>query len=196
MWCARIIKLKHPELAIQCAEKLKTAGYSFQLDMYGEGQLRSQLELLIKNLKVDDIVKLHGNVPNAEIHKAMNDCDVFLCTSDRNEGWGAVVNEAMSNGCVVVGGSKIGAVPFLIKDGINGMIFEDGKIDSLYEKVKFLFDNYDMITKLSKQAREDMAYVWSPTAAARNLLTLIEDLKSGHETTLMEGPCSKAFPIN
>jgi glycosyltransferase involved in cell wall biosynthesis len=40
---------------------------------------------------------------------------VFIFTSDRNEGWGAVLNEAMGSGCAVVAADLIGSVPYLIE---------------------------------------------------------------------------------
>ena len=36
------------------------------------------------------------------------------------EGWGAVVNEAMNSGCAVVADHMIGAAPWLIRQGENG----------------------------------------------------------------------------
>ena len=34
----------------------------------------------------------------------------------------------------------LGSVPFLIQDGINGLVYPSGDIDALYEKVKYLLD--------------------------------------------------------
>ncbi len=34
---------------------------------------------------------------------------------------GAVANEAMANGCVVVGSHEIGSIPYLIQDLSNGL---------------------------------------------------------------------------
>lgn len=92
MWCARFIEWKHPELAVECAKRLRIDGYKFQLDMYGDGPLREGLELSVKSLELNEVVKFHGNIPNNQIHSAMRESDIFLFTSNRLEGWGAVAN--------------------------------------------------------------------------------------------------------
>ena len=138
MWCSRFLKWKHPELPIKLAERLKTKGYKFVLDMYGSGEELNNSINLANELGVTDAVNFCGNMPNDEILKEMRRHDIFLFTSDKNEGWGAVANEALSNGCVLVGSDAIGCVPFLLKDGENGCIFKSCDIDSLIEKVEWL----------------------------------------------------------
>lgn len=207
MWCARFIDWKHPELPILLAEYLKKKGNKFQLDMYGDGSLREDLELKAENLGLKvckaadslnskhstlsyDIV-FHGNVPNSQIHQAMRDSDIFLFTSDRNEGWGAVANEAMSEGCAIVGNVAIGSIPYLVEDGVNGLQYHNS-IDSLIEKVEWLINHPQERLVMKEKAYLTMQTLWSPKKAAENLLQLINDIKAGKETSIKEGPCSKA----
>ena len=201
MWCARFLLLKHPELVIELAARLKNDGYDVAIDMYGdEGNLaphdkpyrRKDLEALIDKLGVADTVTLKGNRPNSEILKAMQEGDIFLFTSDRLEGWGAVANESMANGCVLVASDAIGSTPYLVKHKETGMIFRSCDLDSLYEQVKYLLDNPDVCKQISKAGRESMVKLWSPANAAKSLLRLIEDIQAGRETSIEEGPCSKA----
>lgn len=201
LWCARFLLLKHPELVIELAAKLKKDGYDVVIDMYGdEGNLaphdnpyrRKDLEALIDKIGVADIVTLKGNRPNSEILKAMQEGDIFLFTSDRLEGWGAVANESMANGCVLVASDAIGSTHYLVKNKETGMIFRSCDLDSLYEQVKYLLDNPDVRKEISKAGRESMVKLWSPANAAKSLLQLIEDIKAGRETSIAEGPCSKA----
>lgn len=204
MWCARFLRWKHPELPVMLAAKLKKEGYKFQLDIYGgEGNAakydvvysKKELESLIMKLNVDDCVCLKGNAPNEEILSAMRSHDIFLFTSDNHEGWGAVANEAMSNGCVLVGSDAIGSIPFLLTDMKNGLIFKSEEIDSLYEKVKFLIDNEGERNRMSINGYKSMRDIWSPKNAAQSLILLIENLMQGNDTPILDGPCSKAFPI-
>ena len=195
MWCARFLKLKHPELPVQLAARLKERGYIFVLDMFGSGDELERTKALIKELGVEDCVNLRGSLPNEEILKEMRKHSIFLFTSDRNEGWGAVLNEAMSNGCTVVASDAIGSVPFLVEDKTNGLIFKSENIDSLYEKVMYLIEHPMERKQMAISAYKTMRDVWSPAQAAQNLLQLIEDLKAGNNSNIMEGPCSKAQPI-
>lgn len=192
MWCARFLKLKHPVLPVLMASRLKEEGYSFVLDFYGDGEELEPTRKLTEDLELTGCVKFHGAVPNKQVLEAMQEHDIFLFTSDRLEGWGAVVNEALSNGCAVVGSDAIGSVPYLIKDGVNGYKFKSGDVDSLCEKVKCLIGNRELLQKMQTNAVNQMQDVWSPANAAKSLLQLIEDLQNGKDTSVKEGPCSKA----
>lgn len=192
MWCARFIECKHPELAVKLAKRLKVDGYNFQLDMYGDGEMRPAIQKMVDGYGLTDCVCFIGNVPNAQIQQAMADHDIFLFTSDKKEGWGVVANEAMSNKCCIVGSDEIGAVPYLVEDGVNGMVFKTKSVDSLYQQVKYLFDHPAERRMMSEQGYQDMDSLWSPKHATLNLLTLIKDIQNGQISSIQEGPCSKA----
>lgn len=201
LWCARFILWKHPELVIQLAVKLKAVGYDFVIDMYGdEGNLaphdkpfpRVKLEKLIAKLDLKDCVNLKGSRSNDEILKAMREADIFLFTSDRLEGWGAVANESMANGCVLVASDEIGSTGYLIEDKVTGFKFRSCNLDSLYKQVKFLLDNPNEMKRISSNGKQHMAELWNPANAAKSLLRLIDDLQDSGETSISNGPCSKA----
>lgn len=201
MWCARFLKLKHPELIIKMAQNLKREGYGFHLDIYGdegnaapseEVYTRNDLERLTEEYGVKDVVTFYGNKPNDVIIKAMQEHDVFLFTSDQREGWGAVVNESMANGCAVISSNVIGSTGYLVKDGRTGFSFNNLNSDSLTENAKWLIEHPAELEQMKKQAYATMRDVWSPRKAAEALLKLIDDLKNGRETSIVTGPCSKA----
>lgn len=192
MWCARFINWKHPELPILLAKMLKNNGYKFQLAMYGDGVLRKKIELLARESGLDDCVHFSGNVPNYIIHQTMRESDIFLFTSDHEEGWGAVANEAMSEGCLLIGSNEIGAIPYLVEDGRNGLIFKSKDINSIYHKVVWAIDHPKESIAIRESAMKTMQKTWSPKNAARSLLHLINDLSNGRDTSIKEGPGSKA----
>lgn len=201
MWCARFLKLKHPELIIKMAQNLKREGYGFHLDIYGdegnaapseEVYTRNDLEHLTEEYGVKDVVTFYGNKPNDVIIKAMQEHDVFLFTSDQREGWGAVVNESMANGCAVISSNVIGSTGYLVKDGRTGFSFNNLNSDSLTKNAKWLIEHPAELEQMKKQAYAQMRDVWSPRKAAEALLKLIDDLKNGRETSIVTGPCSKA----
>lgn len=192
MWCARFIHWKHPELATECAKLLKKDGCKFHLDMYGDGELKVSQESWVKRHGLEDVVTFHGNMPNEQIQEAMKASDIFLFTSDRQEGWGAVANEAMTAGCCLVGSDEIGAIPYLVRNEKNGLIFKSNIIEDLYQKVKSLIDDPENRRKLAEQGHRDMYTVWNPKCAAERLIQLINDIKETGTTNFVDGPCSKA----
>lgn len=204
MWCARFIILKHPELPIMMAHRLKENGYNFRLYMYGEGEFKSRTIELAKKLGIDDVVRFIGNKPNNELMADMRQHEIFLFTSDRNEGWGAVANESMANGCVLVSSSDIGSTPYLIENGKTGFSFrspalssnfdnpDTAALDDLCRKVEWLLSHDKEREEMRHNAHRLMIEVYSPQTAAKRLLTLIENLSNGLDTEYIDGPCSKA----
>jgi len=194
LWVARFLGLKHPELAIKLAGKLKDNNVCFELNMYGSGELMEYSERLIRILNLEKHVFLRGNLPNSRLVKEMRQHHIFIFTSDRNEGWGAVVNEAMSNGCAVISSDQAGASKFLIEHGKNGLLFKSGDLTDFYQKTVSLVNNIELREKLSIQAYYDMLNIWSPQNAALRLIHLIDIIKNNGlgYYSIKTGPCSIA----
>ena len=190
LWCGRFLGWKHPEAAIYVAKKLKDDGIDFSLDMIGIGELEEKIKKEIEKLGLSDKVKLLGSMSPEKVREHMESTEIFLFTSDKGEGWGAVLNESMNSGCAVVANRAIGSVPYLLKDGENGMIY-GGKFDELYEKVKILLENREERQKIGAAAYRTLTDVWNAEAATERLLSLIENLKNGKDTPFADGPCSK-----
>lgn len=194
LWCARFLKWKHPEMVVNLAHRLSQLPLKIEINMIGEGDLLQDVRKLAKKMKTEDVLHFIGNVTNEEVLNMMRSHHFFILTSDRQEGWGAVINEAMANGCCVVSSDAVGSVPYLIKDGLNGCLFRSGDNDSLYKCIKDLIDNKNIREQMTRMAYETITAVWSPECAARNLVTLFESMLSDTECFITEGPCSKALP--
>ena len=117
----------------------------------------------------------------------MEASEIFLFTSGKSEGWGAVLNESMNSGCAVVANKAIGSVPYLIKDGENGLTY-NGTEKDFYEKVKGVLGNRKTIAKLGKSAYITLLKTWNADVAARNLVEII--LNGDNDSLGGEGPCS------
>ena len=194
LWVARLIKLKHPEYALYVAKRLKSDGYNFKLRMIGNGELEDKAKAYIERENLGDCVEMLGSMKPEEVRAHMEKSEMFLFTSDRNEGWGAVLNESMNSACAVVANSAIGSVPFLMNDGENGYMYQDGNIDDLYEKVKKLLDNAEERKRIAKNAYNTMVEEWNAENAAKKFVALCERMLSGEYKPFPyeSGVCSKA----
>ncbi|WP_320978406.1 glycosyltransferase family 4 protein [Bacteroides sp.] len=192
LWVARFLQLKHPERMLQLASQLRDAGEDFTIDMIGVGPEYDAIATGINDMGLQEYVHLLGAMPNSNVMEAMRSHHIFCFTSDKNEGWGAVLNEAMSSGCCPVASIETGSAPYLIKDGVNGFSFNLNKENDLYEKVLWLIQHPESRERMSIEAYRTMRNVWSPKNAAENLYRLCEGLLSGDTTTITDGPCSKA----
>lgn len=194
LWCGRFIDLKHPCDAIHIAQWLKRDGYIFEMKFIGTGILEERLEQMIIDYQLNDCVKILGAMNPKNVRKHMESAGIFLFTSDRNEGWGAVLNESMNSGCAVVASHAIGSVPYLINNYKNGLIYESGNIQMLYEKVKYLLDNTEEQEKLGVAAYKTISNEWNAEVAASRFSKLSEHILNGEVSPDLyeSGPCSKA----
>lgn len=196
LWVARFIDWKHPEIIVELANKLKNKGYKFNIKMIGIGPLEDSIKEMIYNYNLEDNILLMGSMPPEEVRKEMELSQIFIFTSDRNEGWGAVLNEAMNSACAVVANSAIGSVPFLIKNKENGLIYENGNFDDLYSCVTSLLNNVKTCNKLGENAYYTMLNTWNPKLAAQRFIKLSKSLNTSKKSNIFEdGPCSKAYII-
>lgn len=193
LWTARFIGWKHPEAPVQVAKRLKSEGYSFELNMIGNGVLEKTIKTMVEREGLSDCVHLLGAMSPLEVRTHMEKSKIFLFTSDRNEGWGAVLNESMNSGCAVVANHMIGSVPYLIRDGENGMIYKNGRIDDLYKKVKYLLDHPNECAEMGKQAYRTMTDMWNADVAAERFIRLVEAILNGEKKPVLfsDGPGSK-----
>lgn len=191
LWVARYLKWKHPDVMLTLAEHLKKANVKFEINMVGTGDLYDTISEKISSKKLSNNVHQLGSMSNSNVLSLMREHHIFCMTSDRNEGWGAVLGEAMSNGCCPVSSVAAGATPFLIKDGINGYSFDLRKNNDLFNKIMLLVNNPKLRERMSKNAYSTMHDSWNSKNAAKKLLILIKELTVSDDSTIMVGPCSK-----
>ena len=194
LWVGRFLDWKHPDDALLVAERLKKEGYAFQMEFAGTGVMESRLRDMTASMGLDDCVSFLGPVPSNQVRHLMEQVGIFLFTSDRYEGWGAVLNESMNSGCAVVASHAIGSVPYLMKHNENGLIYKSGDVDGIYQNVKYLLDNPGEQQRLGSAAYETITGLWNAEVAAQRLMTLSEHLLAGEKypDLFEEGPCSRA----
>lgn len=194
LWCARLLECKHPEHAIAVAEYLKQNHSDFELHIIGSGEKEKELKRLINDRDLNHYVYFLGAMTPNKVREHMEQADIFLFTSDKREGWGAVLNEAMNSGCAVVANHAIGSVPFMIQDGVNGMVYQNGNVTMLCEKVKYLLDHPEEQARMGLNAYHTILNEWNAEIAAERLICLSEHILAGekHPDLYKSGPCSKA----
>ena len=197
LWAGRLIDLKHPEAAILAAKKLKETGTSFSLNIIGTGEMEAKLRSMIAEAGLEEQVHLLGPMQPEQVRRHMETSEIFLLTSDRNEGWGAVLNEAMNSGCAVVASHAVGSVPFLIHHKENGLIYRDGDMDMLCSRIQWLLEHPAEREDLGKRAYDTLREEWNPEMAARRFVSLSRAILNGERRPRLfdSGVCSQAEPI-
>ncbi|MBQ4602618.1 MAG: glycosyltransferase family 4 protein [Clostridia bacterium] len=194
LWCGRFLDWKHPDDALKLAAKLKESGYDFHLNIVGKGEMEEELKQLSLDLGLLDYVTFLGSMPPERVREYMEEAGIYLFTSDRKEGWGAVLNESMNSGCAVIANQAAGSVPYLLKNRENGLVYSLGEIDALYEKVKYLLDDPSKQAEYGANAYRTLTDMWNAETVVQRILELSAVLLRDKESFGLfdKGPCSIA----
>ncbi len=196
LWVGRMLDWKHPDDMLLAAKMLKDRGCQFKLRLLGDGPMETQLKALVDRYDLHDCITFCGSVPNETVRREMAQASIFVATSDYGEGWGCVVNEAMDSGCAVIASHAMGAVPFLVKDGKNGFVYESGNVSQLADICAKLLGSSQLCSAAGENAWETIASLWNAKTAAERLVAFSRRLLENREDLYEEaGPCSYAEPI-
>lgn len=192
LWAARMIDWKHPETALQVAAGLREQGIGFRLDMIGGGALAPEMQERARALGLEGQVAFLGYRSPEETRDYMEKAHIFLATSDRQEGWGAVVNEAMNSGCALIAGKGMGAAPYLVRHGENGYLYDHKNPRQAVELAGRLAKDAAQRRRLGSAAYETVRTLWNSQVAAQRLYACIAAEIAGQELPeYEEGPLSR-----
>lgn len=129
--------------------ELKTTG--IKLKIAGTGPDEEQLCKLAITLKIDNQVEFLGQKTRGEIADLIKQSLFVINCSKVHETFGLVVLEAMALGKTVIA-SKVGAIPELIEDKKNGLLFEVADIGALKNAIAKLLSDEALRDRLAKAA--------------------------------------------
>jgi len=121
------------------------------LRIIGDGPLRASLENLAGSRGPANIAFLGTISPTAAVRE-IAEAKLMLVPSIGLEGFPIVLQEAFAAGtpCAV---SDIGALPILVRDGTNGLVFEASSAKSIAGLVRRVWGNDALLTRISAGAR-------------------------------------------
>lgn len=181
LWVGRMVGFKRPIMALKAAKKLPEG---FRLTMVGDGKLMPKVERFAAQYHVD--VELLGNLPNTAVMELMKNADILLSTSDKGEGWGAVINEGMNCGCAIVCSDSIGCAGTLVNEK-NAVIFPTHSTKALVGALLMAKENRE---ELGRNGLSTIINEFNAAVAANRFSAIagVEDKK-----LFADGICSKVF---
>ena len=141
---------KNPLLLIEAIKKINNL--NIKLLLVGNGNLENEIN---EQLKLSDKIKIIGFQNQSLMPILYRISDIFVLPSKGpGETWGLAVNEAMACGLPVIVSDKVGCAADLVKDGINGYIFNSDDLTSLVNKMEKFVDKPEGILKAGIQSKK------------------------------------------
>lgn len=171
-----VTKQKGLHLLIKALPEICKKINRLKLMVVGEGDYFKEAKELAGKLGVEKDVVFAGYIPHQHTPKYINASDLFILPTIRQEGLPFVLLEVMSCQKPVII-SRIGGIPSVIDDGVNGILITPGNIRELVEKTIYLLENKSISDEIAKNARQKVIEKFS-------LDKMIEDTIRVFETAI------------
>ena len=122
------------------------------LNIYGEGKDEGKIKKLIKKLRLEDRVRMHGWVGNID---EVWDRNSTLISTSFNEGMPMVIQEAMMRGRLVVA-TDVGGTTEIIEDGMSGYIAEFPTVKAVNEALDRWWNDKENWNRVAKEGTKSV----------------------------------------
>ncbi len=115
----------------------------------------------------------------SDVTKEMGRAAFLIVPSECYEAFPLVIVEAFATTLPVIG-SRLGAMPELIDDGVTGLLFRPGDPADLAAKVRWAVDHPDEMRVMGANARRVYEHKYTPEANYRQLMAIYEEAIGEH----------------
>lgn len=144
IFVGKLIPRKGIDVLISAIKFLQKSYANWQFLIVGNGELKNEL---LENCERESRIQYIDNISDAAIMKSKFDEAHILFLPSYFDGWGAVVNEALSSCCSLLLSEKVYAGVALLVNGENGFSFNPYKIDELSSIIQRYFLDPEILSQ-------------------------------------------------
>jgi len=142
---------KGHQVLIDAAGVVSKKHESLRLLIVGDGPLRNKLELCAQESGLSSKIMFTGQ--RKDIVPLLKLADLFVLPSTEREGLGIALIEAMAEGLPVIG-TKLGGIPEVIDDNVNGLLVAPGSPYELAAALEKLIEGKGIREKMGRRGRK------------------------------------------
>lgn len=143
---------KRVDQFIRSIDQVRKQNNAVRADIYGTGPDKDSLQMLITNLGLEQTVRLHDPVPQEKLVEMYRRAGLVVLNSVE-EGFGAVLVEAMLCGTTVIG-TNSGGIPDIIEHEKSGLLVPPDDISSLAAAILRVISDSELANTLGRSGRE------------------------------------------
>ncbi len=183
IYVGQLIPRKGVDILIAAIKYLQGKYINWEMDIIGDGILKDEL---LDHCQNEKRIQYIENIQEAEVIKAHFNWSHVLFLPSYFDGWGAVVNEALSSCCSLLLSENVYAGKSLLKDFENGFRFDPYNIGELYSAIDKYFDDPQLLNSHFKKSGEIFAE-WNHKNAALSFNNFLNKTDNTQNETLFKG---------
>lgn len=141
-----------------------------ELIVVGDGPDRASLESSARS-SIGNRISFRGLLSSEEAQRVIAESRLLVVPSTCYEGFPMVIREAFAFGTPVAA-SKIGALPSIVREEVNGVVFTPGDCQSLLRVLKTIWANEERLQHLSEGARREFESFYTEDQNYRLLMEI------------------------
>ena len=149
----RLCEQKGQLLLVEAARHLTEQGQSFTLVFAGDGELRGEIEMLVKRYKLERTIRITGWISGAQVREEILASRALVLPSFA-EGLPVSIMEAMAL-CRPIISTYVAGIPELVRSGTEGWLVPAGDVAALVEAMRSCLNApVSLLERMGRAARE------------------------------------------
>ena len=144
----RLDKQKGHLIFLESVKEIIHQNKKIKILLIGDGSLREQIEIFIKENNLSSQVIMKGFQPDSEPYIEISD---LICVPSLWEGFGLVIIEGMIKRKIILA-SDVGGIPEIIEDGKTGFLFDPQNKTELIKKIIYIYHNIKELDHIKEKA--------------------------------------------
>lgn len=149
---------------LEAARRLDDVPFKFAGDYHRMSEVVKQIPVNCEFL---------GQLNAGEIDKFYRNARMVVFATRCYEGFPTVLMEAMSHGLPLIC-SRIGGLPEIVENGVNGLLYEPGNADELAARIQMLWQDTALCEKLGNAGRNKVREEYAPENLMNRLMGIYE----------------------
>jgi len=151
LYVGMLVPSKGVEALVRGFAMLRRGETRVRLVLIGSGYAESRFKSLVQSLGLTEVVSFLPQMVQADLAMWMRGA-LCLVLPSLSEGLGRVLLEAMACGRPVIA-SRVGGIPEIIREGVNGFMTEAGDIAALRDRMQSLLDDPALADEMGRNGR-------------------------------------------
>jgi glycosyltransferase involved in cell wall biosynthesis len=171
----RFVPEKGYQYMLLAMEILVKKGLDINLEIYGDGPLRDEIEKEAIVLNLQKHIAFKGTVSHSTLHKQMLSANLLVLSSV-SEGLPMAIAESMVIGTPVVA-SAVGGIPEMIEDGVSGKLVAPKDPSALAATIEELLINPQLCKQLSDEGKIRINKKYSSEKVFEKIINYFDEIR-------------------